>query len=143
MTIKRLMPGPCVLCGSDQGVRRDGCWHCAVCEWRCGDAPDDGLPHPRVDVVYYIRFAERVKIGTSSQPRNRLAALWHDELLAFERGGRALERRRHVRFAHLREGGEWFRADEELLAHARALAGGEDPWHAYARWMSAALRAAH
>lgn len=134
------LPQPCRLCGAVDGLRcRDG-WHCAVCDWRVGDAPDPDLPRPRIDVVYYLRFAERVKIGTSAQPRQRLAALWHDELLAFEPGDRTVERARHAQFAHLREGGEWFLAAPELLAHTRDLAGDLDPWQAYARWVSTALR---
>ena len=131
---------PCALCGWREAVRDDAGRRCGVCGWRVGDAPDADLPRPRVDVVYYIRYADRVKIGTSSRPRQRLAALWHEELLAFEAGDRRVERRRHEQFAHLREGGEWFRADPELLAHATALRAGEDPWRAYARWMSDALR---
>lgn len=134
------MPGPCLLCGSEQGERRGGHWHCAVCGWRFGDVPDAELPRPKVEVVYYIRFDDRVKIGTSANPRQRLAALWHQELLAFELGGRAVERRRHQQFADLRLGGEWFGAEPALLAHAATMAGGRDPWHAYARWVSDALR---
>ncbi|PPG99701.1 ATPase, partial [Rathayibacter sp. AY1H3] len=33
------------------------------------------MPPPRVDVVYYIRFGERIKIGTSGNPRQRLHRL--------------------------------------------------------------------
>lgn len=135
------LPAPCRLCGCADGIRRSGAWHCAVCEWRHGDVPDADLPLPRIDVVYYLRYAERVKIGTSTNPRQRLGAIWHDELLAFERGDRTVERARHAQFAELREGGEWFRAAPALLAHATALAGGVDPWHRYARWLSDALRA--
>jgi len=134
------MPGPCVLCGCADGIRRADGWHCRVCDWRVGDAPDPDLPRPRVEVVYYIRYAERIKIGTSSRPRQRLGAIWHDELLAFEPGGRAVEQARHRRFAHLREGGEWFTADQELLDHIESLRGGGDPWESYAGWVSAALR---
>jgi len=113
---------------------------CPVCGWRLGESPDPELPRPRVDVVYYLRWQDRVKIGTSAQPRRRLAAIWHHELLAFEPGDRAVERARHEQFAHLREGGEWFRADPELLAHAAALSGDIPPWHSYARWVANALR---
>ncbi|MBN9185255.1 MAG: GIY-YIG nuclease family protein [Microbacterium sp.] len=134
------LPGPCALCGDLRGARRSGRWACAVCGWRVGDAPDPDLPLPRIDVVYYLRYADRIKIGTSSQPRQRPAAIRHDEVLAFERGGRPLEQRRHVEFAHLREGGEWFTATEELAAHIARVGRGVPPWDAYARWMSAELR---
>lgn len=139
MTLSGTMPEPCPLCGERRGIRHADGWRCGVCTWRCGDVPDSDLPRPRVDIVYYIRFADRVKIGTSNKPRQRLSALWHDELLAFERGNRTLERVRHEQFADLREGGEWFTAAPRLLEHAARLADGNDPWHAYARWVSAAF----
>jgi hypothetical protein len=81
-----------------------------------------------------------VKIGTSAHPRQRLSVIWHDELLAFERGGRALERARHAQFAALREGGEWFTADASLLAHTAEVRRDDNPWHRYARWLSEALQ---
>ena len=136
-----LLPSPCVACGSRLGVHWPSGWLCAVCEWRHGDSPDGELAPPRVDVVYYLRFDDRVKIGTSSDPRRRLARIWHDDLLAFERGDRLVEHRRHVQFAeHRFARTEWFAAAPELLAHATALrAGADDPWSTYARWRSEAL----
>ncbi|ARC58383.1 hypothetical protein AS850_14955 [Frondihabitans sp. 762G35] len=136
-----LLPAPCVACGSRLGVHYPSGWLCATCEWRFGDAPDGELPPPRVDVVYYIRLGDRLKIGTSSNPRQRLARLWHDEVLAFERGGREVEQRRHLEFAEHRLGtSEWFGTCPELDAHARALGAGRvDPWAEYARWRSEAL----
>jgi hypothetical protein len=101
--------------------------------------PDPELPLPRVEVVYYLRYADRVKIGTSARPRQRLAAIRHDELLAFEPGGRQLEQRRHREFASLREGGEWFTLTPELAAHIAALRSRGEPWALYARWFSEAL----
>jgi hypothetical protein len=135
------LPGPCTLCGSGVGTRIDGNWVCATCAWRYGDAPDHELPLPRIDVVYYLRYDRRVKIGTSQHPRRRLAAIRHDELLAFERGGRAVEQQRHREFAAIREGGEWFTLTDELDAHIATLRRVGDPWELYARWFSEALRA--
>jgi hypothetical protein len=122
-------------------VRWPSGWLCAVCEWRHGDVPDDELPPPRVDVVYYLRFEDRVKIGTTANPRQRLAALRHDELLALERGDRMLERRRHEQFAAERfDRTEWFRLSPGLAEHIAAVRGGPiDPWHRFARWTSEAL----
>jgi len=136
-----VLPSPCVACGSRLGVHWPSGWLCAVCEWRHGDSPDGELAPPRVDVVYYLRFDDRVKIGTSSDPRRRLARIWHDDLLAFERGDRLVEHRRHLQFAeHRLARTEWFTAAPELLAHAAALrAGSDDPWRTYARWRSEAL----
>ena len=109
-----------------------------MCEWRHGDLIDHELPPPRVDVVYYLRYEDRVKIGTSGNPRQRLAAIWHDDLLAFERGDRRLEHRRHVQFAEERfERTEWFRLSHRLLAHIDLVrAGADEPWDRYARWVS-------
>jgi len=136
----RLLPGPCPLCGGLAGLRADDAWHCALCGWRYGDSPDPDLPFPRIDVVYYLRYDNRVKIGTSRQPRRRLASIRHDELLAFEHGDRVREQQRHRQFASAREGGEWFTLTPEIRAHIAALQRHGDPWHQYARWLSAALR---
>ncbi|MFD4421903.1 GIY-YIG nuclease family protein [Agromyces sp. NPDC058484] len=136
-----LLPSPCIACGSRVGVRYPSGWICAECEWRVGDVPDDELERPVVEVVYYIRFRDQIKIGTSANPRLRLVRLPHDELLAFERGGRALEQRRHAQFvAHRFPGTEWFAVHDALLAHIAELrAGIDDPWAEYGRWMSRRL----
>ena len=135
------LPAPCRACGSRLGVRYPSAWLCAVCEWRFGDLVDDELPPPRVDVVYYLRFDDRVKIGTTANPRQRFGAIWHDDLLALERGDRRLEHRRHVRFAADRFGTtEWFRFSDDLRSHIEAVrAGCDDPWDLHARWISEAV----
>jgi hypothetical protein len=136
-----LLPTPCRVCGSRLGVKYPSGWLCGVCEWRVGEFLDGELPPPRVDVVYYIRFGERIKIGTTANPRQRLARLWHDDVLAFERGDRLVERRRHEQFATLRQGrSEWFSPDSALDRHIAGLAEGVgDPWARYARWVSDAV----
>jgi hypothetical protein len=135
------LPSPCVACGSWLGVRYPSGWLCGVCEWRVGETPDIEVSAPGVDVVYYIRWGEQVKIGTSATPRGRIAALPHDEVLAFERGGRRLEQRRHLQFAQWRiPRTEWFHANPELGAHIDELRiGVEDPWSQYDRWVSRQL----
>lgn len=135
-----LLPEPCALCGSRLGVRHPSSWSCAVCEWRVGTVVDGELPPPRVDVVYYIRFDDRVKIGTTANPRQRLARLWHDDVLAFERGDRLVERRRHEQFRRDRLGrSEWFSPSAALDAHIAALSAGvDDPWQRHALWVSEA-----
>lgn len=138
--ITDLLPSRCLACGSPLGVRYPAGWVCAVCEWRVGDIPNGEAVRPRVDVVYYIRFQDRVKIGTSSNPRGRLGQLKHEELLAFERGNRRVEQQRHAQFASLRFAQtEWFRWEGALKKHVAALqAGAVDPWDNYRLWVSQA-----
>lgn len=136
-----VLPDACRLCGSRLGVRYPSGWICAVCEWSVGQTVDGELPPARVDVVYYLRNGDRVKIGTTANPRQRFAAIWHEEVLAFERGDRALEQRRHAQFAADRfAGSEWFTLSTELAQHiATVSAGVDDPWRLYTRWRSEAL----
>ncbi|MBA2951602.1 GIY-YIG nuclease family protein [Streptomyces himalayensis] len=76
-----------------------------------GDAPDG--------VVYYIRRGRYVKIGTTTQLRNRMRDLLPDEVLAVEPGSYKLEGELHQRFAGLRlhPSCEYFLLDNELQAH--------------------------
>ncbi|MGO4298941.1 GIY-YIG nuclease family protein [Leifsonia sp. RAF41] len=139
-----VLPFPCAFCGSRLGVHYPSGWLCAVCEWRVGDTPPADAVATRVDVVYYLRYRDRIKIGTTANPVQRFASLPHDEVLAFERGDRTLEHVRHVEFAHLRiPGTEWFETDPALLSRVERLReAAPDPWALLARWRSeaAALR---
>ena len=132
------LPSPCLACGSRLGVRYPSGWLCAICEWKVGDIPDHDASTLRVDVVYYILFRGRIKIGTSGNPRSRLASLPWEELLAFERGDRLVEQRRHAQFAgHRIPRTEWFEQHDALLQHTNELrAGVDDPWAQYALWVS-------
>jgi hypothetical protein len=114
---------------------------CGICEWRVGDIPDETVTTLRVDVVYYIRYRDRIKIGTSGNPRLRLSALLHEEVLAFELGGRVLEQQRHAQFAsHRISGSEWFHSHDALTEHIRVITDGvTDPWERYAFWVSREL----
>jgi hypothetical protein len=133
------LPSPCLACGSRLGVRYPSGWLCAVCEWRQDEHPDPDARPVRVDVVYYIRSRGRIKIGTSANPRARLSQLHYEELLAFERGDRRLEQRRHAEFGAHRAGREWFYEHPELVAHIDVLrAGSTDPWDQHRRWLSEA-----
>jgi hypothetical protein len=141
-----LLPAPCVACGERVGVRYPSGWICARCEWRVGEVPDadlGALGAPRVDVVYYVRWRDQVKIGTTGNARRRLAALPVEEVLAFERGDRLIERRRHQQFAaHRYPGTEWFALHDELIALIDELrAGVDDPWVLIDRWTSRRLAA--
>jgi hypothetical protein len=139
------LESPCRVCGSRAGTRTPSGRVCAVCGWRVGEYIDPDLPLPRVHVVYYLRLDDRVKIGTTFQPRQRFGALrvgisGTEEVLAFEPGDRAVERRRHAEFADERLGtSEWFALSPRLRAHIEVLADGQDPWHVHARWLADAL----
>lgn len=70
------------------------------------------------DVVYYIKFRDRVKIGTTSNLKNRCQGIAAVEILyGFERGDRTLERQRHDQFAVYRTVGEWFDDNRRIRAH--------------------------
>lgn len=73
--------------------------------------------------VYYIRFGDRIKIGTSSNLKGRLSTLAYDEVLAVEPGTQALVRERHREFSVLRIDGQrmWFHDARALRAHADRL----------------------
>jgi hypothetical protein len=133
-----VLPDPCLACGSRVGVTYPSGTICARCEWRVGDIPDLAVADLGVDVVYYIRYRDQIKIGTSGNPRVRVASLPHDEVLAFERGDRLLEQRRHAQFAaHRFPGTEWFAVHDALLEHIAELSAGVgDPWAQYDRWVS-------
>lgn len=71
--------------------------------------------------VYFADAGGQIKIGWSKKVSARLAQLQTGsavpiKLLGTTPGGRAVERRIHERFAHLRLSGEWFIAAPELLA---------------------------
>lgn len=76
---------------------------------------------PPGQVVYYIKFCCRVKIGTTAMLEARLAELPHDALLATEPGDRTLEQKRHKQFADSRITGEWFTYTPALEAHVLAV----------------------
>lgn len=72
---------------------------------------------PPTDVVYYLRFQDRIKIGTTTDLTQRLSNIPHDRLLAIEPGGRHLEHERHAQFADAHAYREWFHPTTDLLEH--------------------------
>lgn len=88
---------------------------------------------PVGEVVYFVERQGFVKIGFSADLNARLSSLANEvirvpgmlpgrvNLLAIQPGGRQLERQTHRRFAHLRVGGEWFRAAQDLQDHINSL----------------------
>lgn len=76
----------------------------------------------RDGVIYYLRFGDRIKIGTTTHLNARLSSVPHDELLATEPGDHRLETLRHRQFKHCRVHREWFDGtDESLLRHVAML----------------------
>lgn len=86
-------------------------------------------------LVFYVSFADRVKIGTSTNLKQRLRVLHHDVLLAVEPGSFDIETRRHQQFATARVPGqkEWFTRTPELLAHIDAVRAEHGAPEAFAR----------
>lgn len=60
------------------------------------------------NVVYYLRFRDTLKIGTSINVKARVSGHPWEELLAVEPGDYKVESRRHREFAEHRVSGEWF-----------------------------------
>lgn len=102
---------------------------CTMCNYTRTVTPaaipteQQALAHLPASVVYYLRFSDRIKIGTTRNLKARLVGIPHDEVLATEPGDRTLEQERHRQFAHLRltRRGEWFRAGPDLIDHTKAL----------------------
>lgn len=117
---------PCPSCGAADlkvtlAQQAATCGSCGVV-WRPAHT-EVAAAEREAGVVYYIRFADRVKIGTTTNLARRLAGLPHDEVLATEPGGPAVEGRRHQQFAEARVPGlnEWFYRSTELLDHIASL----------------------
>lgn len=77
----------------------------------------------RREIVYYLLVDGLVKIGYSSNFKNRLKGYPpHAHILGTEQGGRDLERVRLRQFEHLRASRyEWFHPGAELRAHIETL----------------------
>lgn len=70
------------------------------------------------NVVYYIKFRDCVKIGTSRDLRSRWRDIASTEMLyGFEWGDRRLERKRHEQFRDYRRTGEWFEDNCHIRSH--------------------------
>lgn len=124
------------------GLQRDKvsgmviCCH-PECDYTADRAEFDRLCQQRIasasaiqEVVYYLRFGDRVKIGTTKNLAKRLPDIPHDEVLATEPGGVYVERQRHQQFRHLRakvgHNREWFTLTPELAEHIAAVRARQD-----------------
>ena len=120
-------PANSLCCWPNCYTRTDGlpiCWHHARKAHAVVQATYSDLISERVAVetepapgyVYFLRFRDRIKIGFTSNTLARFQAIPHDEVIGFLPGTRLNERQCHTAFAHLREQGEWFRPEDDLLA---------------------------
>ena len=73
------------------------------------------------EFVYFIRYRDRVKIGTTTNVIKRLASLPYDEVLAVVNGGRDVEREWHDKYHQHRDQGEWFIPYPKMLDEIKAL----------------------
>lgn len=84
--------------------------------------------------VYFIQCGDFIKIGCSATPEERVDQLrrggkaerptvWEGNpyLLGYFPGGLREESEQHKRWSHLRDRGEWFKAEEELVAFAKEI----------------------
>jgi len=77
---------------------------------------------PPESIVYYVRRAHLIKIGTTIQPHARFSSLLPDEIVAWEPGDRRVETERHQQFRTARLGQtEYFTRNPDLDEHMDAL----------------------
>lgn len=81
-------------------------------------------------VVYYIRFRDTVKIGTSIDVASRLKLHPWEELVAIEPGGRKVEQRRHKALQAHRVDGEWFELTDEVREYIADINRVNAAWYA-------------
>lgn len=123
------IPGPCPSCGhtgylmlSVTDVVR--CLN-ASCNYEASAAQFESIRRNLLfdlagsrSVVYYVKFRDWVKIGTSRNLKSRAKGLAGVEMLyGFEWGSYRLERKRHDKFAAYRRFGEWFEDNQHIRAH--------------------------
>lgn len=72
-------------------------------------------------IVYYVRLADLVKIGTTQRIDNRMSAVSPQQIMGIERGSYFEEAKRHRDFKHLNTHGEWFRIEPDLETHINGL----------------------
>jgi hypothetical protein len=79
------------------------------------------LPAPKGEFVYFLRVGDRIKIGRSTNPGNRVSALRSSvpariESFIVVRGSPADEKRLHVFLRRFRTNGEWFKASQVVIS---------------------------
>lgn len=122
------VPGPCPACGLCGYLTRTvsqlvRCLN-ASCDYQVAEDEFEAIRRPLLftaagnnNVVYYIRFRDLVKIGTTNNLRRRCSEIPVQTLYGFEPGDRTQETRRHRQFAGIRRQGEWFTDGRQIRAH--------------------------
>lgn len=90
-------------------------------ETRAKSGPRPAFSHLATGVVYFVQFADRVKIGFTTDVERRMKGIPHDAVLATIPGTMRDERLLHQAFARLRVTGEWFRNEEPLTSHIESI----------------------
>jgi hypothetical protein len=90
-------------------------------------------PRPRqmpvgVELVYFVRCENFIKIGVSTSPRYRAHSFrtgnpFDCRLIGLVKGGRLFEKELHKRFASRRHRDEWFHHSDELEAEIAVICG--------------------
>ena len=75
-----------------------------------------------VGSVYFAKCGDLIKIGFSTNVRQRMRALGADELLASVPGTREDEKALHAKFGRAWDHGEYFRRTPALLAYIEGIA---------------------
>lgn len=81
-------------------------------------------PEPREEIIYYVQYAEHIKIGWTTNLERRLKRGFKPggRLLAVHPGTRSDEAKLHKRFAAYRtHGNEWYAPMPSLLHHIELL----------------------
>lgn len=72
-------------------------------------------------VIYFIRFRDAVKVGTTQDLADRMAELPWEEILGVVPGGIHDEVKHHRKLAPYRIHGEWFELTEEVAEYIREV----------------------
>jgi hypothetical protein len=80
------------------------------------------LKKAAIECVYYVAVGKHIKIGYTTDLRQRMLSYPSGDLLATEKGHDDLEHRRHQQFReYLDRGNEWFLRGPRLMAHIDSL----------------------
>lgn len=84
--------------------------------------PPKAVKQPLAGWVYFIQFGDRVKIGYTTKPAQRMQGLPHDRVIGMVPGTRDDEASWHRLLAPHHIVGEWFAAEPEVLAMLERVA---------------------